>query len=274
MAQRGKKGQTLIEVVVGTALVGIVVVGLLQALSVGAMGSYSFDSRTSALNTAWSQMEYVKAQDYEAQEGNLTDIYDVIESSYAISGTVGAVPNGDLANIQQVTVTVAYGDGRSLEISGYKASREGIASESPYEEPLICTEHVDIPVLPEGGFWAWGDWYGYYYVFDTGSTGPIAATWVFGSDEGISFLGSTHVRIYPGQPEWAQGTEGRLARGDDSPPSGSIGSEQRWFNWPDSLNRIICTTDDVSPGTYTVLYWNGEENHDVYTYTASLSYYW
>jgi type II secretory pathway pseudopilin PulG len=59
-----KRGTTLLETVISIFIVAVVIVSFLEALNVGMIGTLNLDRKTSALNLAKSQMEYIKGQQY------------------------------------------------------------------------------------------------------------------------------------------------------------------------------------------------------------------
>jgi hypothetical protein len=110
-------------------IVAVVIVGLLKALSVGTSGTMDINLRTSALNLARTQLEYVKAQSYNASAGNLSKIYGVINASnmsntknFSITGDVRWVNTSCTSNcLQQITVNVSYASGtKKVQVIGYK----------------------------------------------------------------------------------------------------------------------------------------------------------
>src|SRR4030042_2344122 len=122
----GSRGFTLIEVTIAIALLGIVAVTILTALSNASMALIIADRRATAESLARSQMEYVKNQDYEdyaesghgeyAEIGGYTGNYDVDTTVEPIDpGTSVPYPSIEAENrfqeddgIQKITVTVTY----------------------------------------------------------------------------------------------------------------------------------------------------------------------
>jgi len=62
----GQKGQTLIEVLIAIALLGMIAVPFLTALSTSSRGLIVADERTTAESLVRSEMEYVKNCDYNS----------------------------------------------------------------------------------------------------------------------------------------------------------------------------------------------------------------
>jgi prepilin-type N-terminal cleavage/methylation domain-containing protein len=76
--QGSSSGFTLIEVLIALALIGIIAIAFLSALSTGSMALITADERATAESLARSQMEYVKNQGYSPAPtggvGNYTKI--------------------------------------------------------------------------------------------------------------------------------------------------------------------------------------------------------
>jgi prepilin-type N-terminal cleavage/methylation domain-containing protein len=124
--QGGSRGFTLIEVTIAIALLGIIAVTILTALSTASVALIIADRRATAESLARSQMEYVKNQDYinyhesghgeYAEIGGYTPNYDVTTAvepidpdnyqPYTYNNSTGTFENDD--GIQKITVTVIY----------------------------------------------------------------------------------------------------------------------------------------------------------------------
>jgi len=124
--QGGSRGFTLIEVTIAIALLGIIAVTILTALSTASVALIIADRRATAESLARSQMEYVKNQDYinyhesghgkYAEIGGYTANYDVATTvepidpdnyqPYTYNNSTGTFDNDD--GIQKITVTVTY----------------------------------------------------------------------------------------------------------------------------------------------------------------------
>ncbi|KPJ51605.1 MAG: hypothetical protein AMJ37_04565, partial [Dehalococcoidia bacterium DG_18] len=142
-----EKGQTLIELIIGIALFALVIVGFIQALNVGILGTYRTSQSNMALNLARSQVEYVKLQDYQTcTDANCNVTYaklnaSVVENSYPglsiddIEIAVANVSDIHPGALQQITVIVTYENGdRYAEVVGYKAPRVGFSVTGPGAE--------------------------------------------------------------------------------------------------------------------------------------------
>jgi len=120
-----KKGYLLIETVIAIAVFAIVVIGFMQGLQVGILGTYRVDVSNTALNLAQSQMESIKSEDYQVYtEGEPDgDEYSKIDApngftiGIAVSNIAGENPEEKL---QQITVTVTFDEDRTITVAGYK----------------------------------------------------------------------------------------------------------------------------------------------------------
>jgi len=128
----GQKGQTLIEVLIAIALLGMIAVPFLTALSTSSRGLIVADERTTAESLVRSEMEYVKNCDYNSTgfsyeippTANNTPWggFHALDSRYAgYSVNVTGVPI-DLY-IQNITVRVYHGNESVLTTSTYKIAR-------------------------------------------------------------------------------------------------------------------------------------------------------
>jgi len=112
----------LVEILIGITVLAMVTAALLQAFQSGILGTNRVDERTTAINLAQSQMEYVRAQayqEYDAQgdpvesEGYSKISEENLPAGFTTNDIDIAVSNlGDETSpdeIQLVTVTVTYG---------------------------------------------------------------------------------------------------------------------------------------------------------------------
>jgi len=116
------KGQTLIEVLIALAILGIVVVAFMTALTTASRAIIVADEHTTAESLARSELEYVKSQNYEVtydkidlsgypnysirsadRDGNIVD---------AITGVPwnpdSGIPSNDDKGIQKITVIIYH----------------------------------------------------------------------------------------------------------------------------------------------------------------------
>ncbi len=116
-----QNGFSMIEVVISVALLGLVVVGLLDGLALTAKTVPLVDEKITGLNLAESQMEFVRTQSYT--DGVPPGAYDTIDITdfpgFSIDTVVSLVddesisaaagdPLDDDDDLQQIVVTVSY----------------------------------------------------------------------------------------------------------------------------------------------------------------------
>ena len=141
----GQKGLTLIEVLIAIAILGMIAVPFLTALSTSSRGLIIADERTTTESLVRTEMEYIKSCDYHSTGfsyqipptanntpwGGLHALdayyanagYSVNVTGRPINSTTGAaLPSGD-NNIQNITVKVYHGDKLVLTTSTYKVNR-------------------------------------------------------------------------------------------------------------------------------------------------------
>jgi prepilin-type N-terminal cleavage/methylation domain-containing protein len=128
-----EKGFSLIEVMLAIALLGIIAVAFLGALSTGSKAIIIADERATAESIARSQMEDIKKHDYIYYDVAGHGLYEKITppSGYDVEFTVVLLdPKGDgTANddgIQKITVTVKHPIDPTpdvITLEGYKLNR-------------------------------------------------------------------------------------------------------------------------------------------------------
>jgi len=210
-----KRGTTLIESVISIFVVSVVLVTFLEALNVSMTGTLELNRKTSALNLAKSQIEYVKAEPtYNASTGNLSDVYGpYITTGGNISDTINYTISGQVTNVsvnqslQQITVNVSYLYGKQVQLTAYKISDGSLTEPTP--RGLLVTDNIkNTPTLPQGyGGLCLGTFRGYYHVFTTGTVGPAAIHWKFYFDtisSGFIDIGAPIIAVYEGVPYWVR----------------------------------------------------------------------
>jgi prepilin-type N-terminal cleavage/methylation domain-containing protein len=115
-------GFTLLEVVIAIALIGLIGVAVLSALSTASLALIISDQRATAESIARTQMEYIKDNTATPYDGNLTAPHPQylslapgilpLPANYSVNTTAvrldqDANPNND-DGLQQITVTVTY----------------------------------------------------------------------------------------------------------------------------------------------------------------------
>jgi len=205
-----KKGLALLEVLISMALFAIVIIGCMQGVNVGILGTYRVDVSNKALNLARSQMEYVKAQSYILYDGNCTPAegqpyltIEEIPTGFNASFAVCNVPDTDAEILQHVTVTVTYQSGANpVELEGYKINT---ALLPPLRDlPFIETIDIPVPTLPGADGYcpislSYGEFfvfYGYPFTFYITRAGAVVVTWIVDEDATYSPSGINRIDVY------------------------------------------------------------------------------
>ena len=126
-----QKGQSLIEVLIALAILGVIAVTFLTALTTGSTAIIIADERTTAESLARSELEYVKNSNYDADNNPPQYIEDPnlsYPSNYSVSiEAIRLDPHGDGTDnddgIQQITVDVYHQGNLVLSTSNYKVNR-------------------------------------------------------------------------------------------------------------------------------------------------------
>jgi len=112
----GQKGTTLIEVLIAIAILGVISVPFLTALSTSSRALIIADERTTTESLIRSQIEYVRSQEYDAN-GTYAEIADVPVGYNVSLSNFTNLEDG----LQKITITV-WRDGEVVLItSTYKA---------------------------------------------------------------------------------------------------------------------------------------------------------
>jgi len=121
-----QKGMTLIEVLIAIALLGLIAVPFLTALSTSSRSIIIADERTTAESLVRSEMEYIKNCDYDYEtESHPSASYEHADvpspdyPDYTVSVDVEALNDPD-DGIQKITVTVKRNSKLVLTTSTYK----------------------------------------------------------------------------------------------------------------------------------------------------------
>jgi len=118
----GQKGTTLIEVLIAIAILGMIAVPFLTALSTSSRALIIADERTTAESLVRSQMEYVKSQEYDAD--GYAKIADIPVGYDVYLNVTELVPG-----LQKITVTVERNNDKLVLItSNYRAKYDEIAT--------------------------------------------------------------------------------------------------------------------------------------------------
>ena len=124
----GQQGFTLIEQIVTVAIMAMVLVAGLAALSTGALGLNITQSRNQAMTLAQEQQECIKALPFDPLKNYSDDCTFVPPSGYQV--TTEVISTGDLParfvgsdKIQIIKVKVLRGGTNILEIDDLKVNR-------------------------------------------------------------------------------------------------------------------------------------------------------
>ncbi len=125
----GQKGTTLIEVLIAIALLGMIAVPFLTALSTSSRALIIADERTTAESLVRSEIEYVKSCDYDYETVSHpsasyehADVPSPDYPGYTVSVGVEALNDTD-DGIQKITVTVERDGEVVLITSTYKVDQ-------------------------------------------------------------------------------------------------------------------------------------------------------
>jgi len=115
-----QRGVTLAETLVALAIFGIVAVVFLSGLTISSKAVMVNQERVAAESLAKSQMEYVRAQDYDASYLEIVIPADLDAQGYDVG--IGVV-DVHVAKLQKITVTVDRGGDILFTLVGYKVNR-------------------------------------------------------------------------------------------------------------------------------------------------------
>ncbi len=124
----GQQGFTLIEQIVSVAIMALVLVAGIAALSTSSLGLTVTVSRNQAMNLAQDQMECIKAlpfnpQNYSADCLVAADGY-LVTTGVVVSGDAEFPPELSDDNVRVIKVNVLRGGSSILEIEDFKVDRQ------------------------------------------------------------------------------------------------------------------------------------------------------
>ena len=115
----------MLEVLLSLALIGIVVAGILSALSTSSRATITNDVQTTAQNLAEGQIEYVRNQAYNGNDPPVYQILANVPAGYTVNCTAARLdPEGDGSDdddgLQKITVTVDFGGVTATTLEAYR----------------------------------------------------------------------------------------------------------------------------------------------------------
>jgi len=136
------RGMTLIEVLIALALMGMIAITVLGALSTACLALFTADKRVTAESLARSQMEYVKNQGYKnADKGETYDevepppgysICSVNRTDDEVDSVVGIPwdsqnnePADEDEGLQKIKLVIKHDDKEVFTLEGFKRRRGG-----------------------------------------------------------------------------------------------------------------------------------------------------
>jgi len=125
---RSQKGFTLVEVIVGVALMSVVGIGLLTALTGASTVLLKADAQETARDLAQAQMEYMQSTGYRSDCAYLpkdtdADGVDDIDKEYpGFTSSITAAPVSGETDLQEITISVAHGSEEKYVLVGRKVN--------------------------------------------------------------------------------------------------------------------------------------------------------
>ena len=134
---KNEKGQSLVEVLIALAILGIVAVSFLTALAMASTAVIVSDEQTTAESLARSELEYVRSQTFSANPWS----YAVSTTSYSTSSSYPSWWDSDNPH----TIPPEYqGYSVAASATGYDADGDGGADDGIWEI-TVEVYHSDTP---------------------------------------------------------------------------------------------------------------------------------
>jgi len=118
---RERKGTTLLEALVGMAILGAIGVAFMSSVTTGMTGTRLVEQKTTAQIVAQAQLEETKNADYLVAPATYPTTVTP-PSGYSVSIEAAPLPGGD-DNIQNIKITVRQQDRVLLVMEDYKVNR-------------------------------------------------------------------------------------------------------------------------------------------------------
>jgi len=120
VSQRSEKGQLLIEVLVAMAILGIVAVAFLTALTTSAMAIILADENTMAESLTRTELENITNRPYPIPPVSVKSVLGYEVNTTAVYIDKYGSPSGTDLGMQQITVEIRHQDKLVLTTSAYK----------------------------------------------------------------------------------------------------------------------------------------------------------
>ena len=118
--ESSQQGMSLVETLVALAILGVSVTAFILALSTGSIATRTQEEDLIAQGLAQSQMETVKAADYDSSGVTYAPVSAPAGYSVTVAADSSFYSDND---IQKLTVTVSREGSAVLTVEGYKVNR-------------------------------------------------------------------------------------------------------------------------------------------------------
>jgi prepilin-type N-terminal cleavage/methylation domain-containing protein len=122
---KGESGQTLMEILIALAILGIIAVSFLSGVTNTSKGAFIADEQATSESLARSQMEWVKRLDY-SYNGTSYPAGPILATrdyaNFTANITASALHNPD-DGIQKITISVLHSNKTVFTLEGYKVDR-------------------------------------------------------------------------------------------------------------------------------------------------------